>query len=160
MTLNGSTSDGAPRAPFASREACVSPMFIGTWLSSHMTNQTNVTPHISAPLTMPRATDRSRTPEEDVENGRRRCDYMVQRKQNERGYDPVEQAGVDSFPASDPPGWMPLRTGSPGRSDKSRRPHRWRVASEGDRQLGTYANDSENHRPRRAEQPPSAKDST
>ena len=37
---------------------------------------------------------------------------MTQRK---RVVDSVEQAGVDSFPASDPPGWVPMQAGSPCR---------------------------------------------
>jgi hypothetical protein len=30
--------------------------------------------------------------------------------------DPVEQAGLDSFPASDPPAWVPLHIGRPSTS--------------------------------------------
>lgn len=29
--------------------------------------------------------------------------------------DPVTEAGMESFPASDPPSWMPLRSGAPAR---------------------------------------------
>ncbi|RYE39840.1 MAG: hypothetical protein EOP21_10210 [Hyphomicrobiales bacterium] len=31
--------------------------------------------------------------------------------------DPVEQAGLDSFPASDPPSWTSIGIGGPARSD-------------------------------------------
>lgn len=33
--------------------------------------------------------------------------------------DPVEQGSEESFPASDPPSWEPLRTGPPARDHKA-----------------------------------------
>jgi hypothetical protein len=41
---------------------------------------------------------------------------MANRQRRMGAIDPVEQAGIESFPASDPPGWVPLRLGSPSRS--------------------------------------------
>ena len=53
--------------------------------------------------------DQAEEPEQDKEP--RRGDENTPRPQGER--DPVEEADEESFPASDPPSWTPLRLGAP-----------------------------------------------
>ena len=36
--------------------------------------------------------------------------------------DPVEEASEESFPASDPPSWEPLHSGSPASAEPERKP--------------------------------------
>ena len=38
---------------------------------------------------------------------------MQQRHDPRRPVDPVEEAGLESFPASDPPAWVPAHVGAP-----------------------------------------------
>ena len=58
---------------------------------------------------------------------------MANRQRRIGAIDPVEQAGIESFPASDPPGWVPLRSGSPSRSANLRDLRRQKRAGLGDR---------------------------